>query len=72
MMEKNGRFNKEFVSDESKKCTIDNIHPNWKEQFLLEDLDGVAQNMFGVDYDQLGQLGKLEVEDFVRRGYDYK
>ena len=58
-------FNKEFVSDESKKCTIDNIHPNWKEQFLIEDLDTVAQNMFGLDYDDLEQSGKLEVEDFV-------
>ena len=58
-------FNKEFVSGESKKCTIDNIHPNWKEQFLIEDLDTVAQNMFGLDYDDLEQSGKLEVEDFV-------
>jgi hypothetical protein len=70
-MRTNG-FNKEFVPVESKKCTIDNIHPNWENQFLLEDLDAASQNMFGVDYDDLGQLGKLEVEDFVTSNINNK
>jgi hypothetical protein len=59
-------MNKEFNPCESKKCTIDNLHPNWKNQELLEDANSVAQQMFGVDFDELGVVGQMEVQDYLK------
>jgi hypothetical protein len=65
-------MNKEFKAQKEKKCTIDNIHPNWKNQELIEDLDRVSQQIFGVDYDSLGMVGKWEVEDKLKTERDGK
>jgi len=31
-------MNKEFKQCETKKCTVDNLHPNWKNQELTNDM----------------------------------
>lgn len=31
-------MNKEFKPSETKKCTIDNLHPNWENQELTDEM----------------------------------